>query len=297
MIKKTLYFGNPKYLSVSLQQLKINDPNDATTTSIPIEDIGIIVFDHPQITYTQSVICQLIENNAVLIWCGYNHLPISYTLPLAHNDIYSEKVKFQINASEPLKKQLWKQTVSQKLKNQIAVLDYFGYSTHKIERMIPKISSGDVENFEGQAAVIYWNQLFEDYNTRRGRKEAYPNAFFNYGYAILRAVIARSLVGSGCLPVLGIHHTNKYNSYCLADDIMEPYRPIVDKMVLEYLITENPQHENLSTKDKAFLLQIPVIDILIDGKSSPLMLAAQRTTASLDKCYQGILNKIKYPTL
>jgi len=297
MIKKTIYFGNPKYLSVSLNQLKITDPSDQQVSSIPIEDIGLVVVDHQQITLTQRVVNQLIGNNAAILWCGDNHLPISMTLPMADNDTFSQKARCQIQATEPLKKQLWKQTVSAKIQNQIAVLRYFGHPTAKLEKMLVRIGSGDPENVEGQAAAIYWQFLFEPFDVTRGRYEPFPNAHFNYGYAILRAVIARNLVGSGCLPILGIHHTNKYNAYCLADDIMEPYRPIVDKVILEYLHNKTDWEEQLTKEDKAFLLQIPVIDIEIEGKKSPLMVGAQRTTASLVRCYEGVLNKIRYPIL
>ncbi len=301
MIKRTLYFGNPAYLSVKNSQLCIRKPSTKAGIedehAIPIEDIGIVVADHQQVTFTHTVITSLQENNAVIIWCGLNHLPLAMTLPLMANDTYSQKLKYQIEASEPLKKQLWKQTITAKIQNQANLLRILGYKTLHLDKMIPRISSGDTENYEGQAAAIYWNQILDKYNVTRGRHEGGPNALFNYGYAILRAVIARNLVGSGCLPVLGIHHTNKYNSYCLADDIMEPYRPIVDKYILDYLKDKSEINDELTIVDKAHLLKIPVIDICIQGKDSPLMVGAQRTTASLVKCYQGTARKILYPDL
>ena len=301
MIKRTLYFGNPAYLSVKNRQLNIkkSDPNLGTDEihNIPIEDVGIVVADHPQITMTQSVITSLQENNAIIVWCGDNHLPLSMSLPIYANDTYSEKVRYQIEASEPLKKQLWKQTIVAKIQNQANLLRSLGHKSIMLDKMIPRISSGDSDNYEGQAAAIYWQYILKKYDVTRGREEGGPNAFFNYGYAILRAVIARNLVGSGCLPVLGIHHTNKYNPYCLADDIMEPYRPIVDQFILAYLNDTN-DHDGILTKaDKAYLLKIPVIDVSIQGKMSPLMVGAQRTTASLAKCYQGASRKILYPEL
>ena len=301
MIKRTLYFGNPAYLSVKNSQLCIHKPSTTAGIedqhSIPIEDIGIVVADHPQVTFTHTVITALQENNAVIMWCGPNHLPLAMTLPLMANDTYTQKVRYQIEASEPLKKQLWKQTITAKIRNQANLLRLLGYKTLHLDKMIPRISSGDTENYEGQAAAIYWQQILEKYEVTRGRDEGGPNALFNYGYAILRAVIARNLVGSGCLPVLGIHHTNKYNAYCLADDIMEPYRPIVDQYILDYLRDKLDIHDQLTLEDKAYLLKIPVIDISIQGKDSPLMVGAQRTTASLVKCYQGTARKILYPDL
>lgn len=301
MIKRTLYFGNPAYLSVKNSQLCIRKKDDDTaleeTHTIPIEDIGILIADHAQVTFTHTVITALQENNAVMIWCGPNHLPLAMTLPLMANDTYTQKVRYQIEASEPLKKQLWKQTITAKIQNQANLLRSLGYKTLHLDKMIPRISSGDTENYEGQAAAIYWQQILDKYEVTRGRHEGGPNALFNYGYAILRAVIARNLVGSGCLPVLGIHHTNKYNAYCLADDIMEPYRPIVDQYILDYLKDKSEIKDVLSMEDKAYLLKIPALDISIQGKDSPLMVGAQRTTASLVKCYQGTARKILYPDL
>ena len=301
MIKRTLYFGNPAYLSVKNSQLFIMKKVATTgldeTHTVPIEDIGILIADHVQVTFTHTVITSLQENNAVIIWCGSNHIPLAMTLPLMANDTYTQKVRYQIEASEPLKKQLWKQTITAKIQNQASLLRLLGYKTLHLDKMIPRISSGDTENYEGQAAAIYWQQILEKYEVTRGRDEGGPNALFNYGYAILRAVIARNLVGSGCLPVLGIHHTNKYNAYCLADDIMEPYRPIVDRYILDYLKDKSELKDELTLEDKAYLLKIPVIDISIQGKDSPLMVGAQRTTASLVKCYQGTARKILYPDL
>lgn len=297
MIKKTIYFGNPAYLSVKQKQLCIRKPEENNVTTIPIEDIGIIVADHPQITFTHSVVIALQENNAVIMWCGANHLPLTLSLPLFANHTYNEKVRYQIEATEPLKKQLWKQTIVAKIQNQASVLRYLGYKPIKLDKMIPRVSSGDPDNFEGQAAAIYWDLLLKEYEVTRGRYDGGPNALFNYGYAILRAVIARNLVGSGCLPVLGIHHKNKYNPYCLADDIMEPYRPIVDKYIMDYLKNRQDFDEALTKEDKAYLLNVPVLDTLIKKKSSPLMVGAQRTTVSLVGCYTGETRKILYPEI
>lgn len=299
MIKRTIYFGNPAYLSISNKQLCIKKTGDSENTehTIPVEDIGVVVADHIQLTFTHSVITSLQENNAVIIWCGSNHIPVSMSLPIVANDTYTERVRYQIEASEPLKKQLWKQTVAAKIQNQSYLLRHLGSKTMHLDKMIPRINSGDPENYEGQAAAIYWNYILKDYGVTRGRDMGSPNHLFNYGYAILRAVIARNLVGSGCLPVLGIHHTNKYNAYCLADDIMEPFRPIVDKMVIEYLARNKDIGDELTKEDKAYLLQIPAMDIYMEGKMSPLMVGAQRTTASLVKCYQGTARKIVYPDL
>jgi len=299
MIKKTLYFGNPVYLSQRLNQMLLEFPPSTKkeARTIPIEDVGLMVLDHQQITITHALVNALINNNAAVLWCDEKHLPNGLVLPFAQNHTFTEKIRTQLDASEPLKKQLWKQTVQQKIINQAAVLQFFDFDAKKLQRMADKVQSGDPDNYEGQAAAWYWTCLMKQYETKRGREEGGPNIFLNYGYALLRAVTARSLVGSGCLPAVGIFHRNKYNAFCLADDIMEPYRPYVDRFVFEYLhnLTEIP--EKLSTTDKGYLLNIPVIDTLVENRNGPLMVNMQRTTAGLMNCFEGSARKIPYPTL
>ncbi len=309
MIKRTLYFGNPAYLSMNLDHLEHRIPaveknsgipvgmKEDAVTRIPIEDIGLVILDHKQITITHGLCEKLLENNASVLWCDKSHHPKGLLLPLSDNATQSEKLKYQFEASEPLKKQLWRQTVEQKIKNQASVLTHFGKDAQALEYLSREVKSGDTSNIEGRAAAIYWQRLLEEFETTRGRYEQPPNHMLNYGYAILRAIIARSLVGSGCLPVLGIHHRNKYNHYCLADDIMEPFRPFVDKLVLEYIYENEFLPSDLGLNEKRYLLGLPVLDVSIDEKSSPLMVAAQRTTSSLMKCFMGECRKILYPVL
>lgn len=294
MIKKTLYFSKPTYLSVKQQQLVVKQ--DDTERNIPIEDIGVLIIDNYQITITHHVIQKLVDNNCALITCNDKHHPIGLMLNLDGHTQQTEKFKAQIVASEPLKKQLWQQTIKAKLQNQANVLDKWEIPSKYINNLIPKILSGDTSNQEAQAARYYWQVLYqeEEPNFYRERFGDYPNNLLNYGYAILRATVARGLVASGLLPTLGIFHRNKYNAYCLADDIMEPYRPYVDHLVKE-IMTDHPQETELTTNIKKILLQIPAIDIEIDKKKSPLMVGLQRTTASLASCFEGKTKKIIYP--
>jgi CRISPR-associated protein Cas1 len=225
-------------------------------------------------------------------------MPTGLLLPLAGNTTQSERFRAQIEASQPLRKQLWQQTVQMKVLNQSAVLQrYRKLSCSNMEAWAKQVKSGDSENVEGRAAVYYWQNLFPSIpNFRRDREGIPPNALLNYGYAILRAVVARSLVVSGLLPTLGIHHHNRYNAYCLADDIMEPYRPYVDALVVE-LVDSGADYSMLTPELKAKLLTIPVLDVVINDRRSPLMVGVGQTTASLYKCYDGELRKIAYPTL
>lgn len=308
MIKKTLYFGNPAYLSMSKAQLVIQIPevqaNNTLTPefkkmnerTIPIEDIGMVVLDNKRITITSGVIEGLLENNCALITCDSKSMPTGLMLPLEGNTLQSERFRHQIDASLPLKKQLWQQTVKQKIMNQENILFMYGKTnTQCMKVWYHEVKSGDTENVEAKAAAYYWKHIFPDIpNFVRGRELDPPNNLLNYGYAILRAIIARALVGSGLLPTLGIHHHNRYNAYCLADDMMEPYRPFVDELVIQ-IMKEVKDYTELTRDIKAMLLNIPVLDVLIEGKRYPLMVAAGITTASLAKCFSGEIRQIKYP--
>ena len=302
MIKRTLYFGNPAYLSLRNSQLVINLPeangmDDRTgNNTIPIEDIGIILLDHKQITITQGLLEALLSNNAAVITCDSSRMPVGLLLPLSGNTTQSERFQAQIDASLPLRKQLWQQTVQAKIGNQAYVLNTCRNAVVKnMLAWVDEVKSGDSDNLEARAAAYYWANMFPAIpEFRRGREGTPPNNLLNYGYAILRAVVARSLVASGLLPTLGIHHHNRYNAYCLADDIMEPYRPFVDKLVVELTDTGEDIQE-LTKSLKAKLLSIPVLDVIINDQRSPLMIALGITTASLAKCYLGEARKIVYP--
>ena len=232
-----------------------------------------------------------------MITCSSNHLPVGLILPLYGNTIQNERFRYQLDAYLPLRKQLWQQTVQAKIANQAAVLKYATGSIHNnMQVWATDVRSGDSANMEARAAAYYWKTLFQDIDGFvRGRDEDEPNNLLNYGYAIVRAVIARALVSSGLLPTLGIHHHNRYNAYCLADDIMEPYRPYVDKTVFDICRKGGPLR--LTTELKRELLSIPTTDVFINDKRSPLMVAATTTTASLVKCFTGEMRKISYPIM
>lgn len=308
MIKKTLYFGNPAYLSLRNSQLVIKLPEVETNKelpdllrkeavrSIPVEDIAIVILDNRRVTMTQGLLECLLENNCSVVTCDSKGLPVGLFLPLYGNTTQNERFRYQLDASQPLKKQLWQQTIRRKIENQSAVLRACTrQETGCMDSWATEVKSGDPNNLEARAAAYYWKYLFPDNPCFvRDREGSPPNNLLNYGYAILRAVIARALVCSGLLPTLGIHHHNRYNAYCLADDIMEPYRPYVDKLVIR-IMAENGDYPQLTKGIKAELLTIPVLDVLIEGKRSPLMIAASVTTASLFKCFSGESRKLLYP--
>lgn len=265
--------------------------------TIPIEDIGVIIMDNKQLTITSGAMEQLLESNVAVITCDSHSMPNGMLLPLYGNTLQSERFTDQLQASLPLKKQLWQQTIESKINNQAAMLYYArGEETRNMIIWANNVRSGDADNMEARAAAFYWKNVFpqlQDFN--RARDGAAPNNLLNYGYAILRGIIARALVGSGLLPTMGIHHHNRYNAYCLADDIMEPYRPYVDKMVFDYCNEHEDWCPSLTKEAKVHLMGLPVHDVFIDDKRSPLMIAATTTTSSLYKCFSGASRKILYP--
>jgi CRISPR-associated protein Cas1 len=300
MIKRTLYFGNPAYLKTAHEQLVFESPETGESKKVPIEDIGVLILDNQQITITQALVAKLLVNNTALITCDATHHPTGLLLNLDGHTLQSARFSAQIEASVPLKKQLWQQTVSAKIGNQATLLQKQRLPVEQMLTWAKEVKSGDPDNLEGRAAVHYWKNLFTHTaigtSFQRDREGLPPNNLLNYGYAILRAIVARSLVASGLLPTLGIFHRNQYNAYCLADDIMEPYRPFVDKLVWE-LVLANGQFLEMGPTMKKHLLTLPAMDVLLKGEKSPLMVAVQKTTASLARCLEGKIRKIDYPEL
>lgn len=298
MIKRTLMFSNPAYLSHRNSQMVISFPDkEKDDRTVPIEDIGVVVLENQQITISHGCIAALLQNNVAVVSCDATHMPTGLILPLDGGHTQAERFRYQIEASVPLKKQLWQQTIQQKIYNQACVLERLKIPAENMFRWSKSVRSGDPDNFEGRAAAYYWQNIFSEYlEFNRGRAGEPPNNLLNYGYAILRAVVARSLVSSGLLPTLGIFHRNKYNAYCLADDIMEPYRPFVDLIVYD-IVSEELDYEVLTTDLKMRLLTLPQVDVEFDDMTSPLLVGMSRTTASLARCFEGVSRKINYPSI
>lgn len=311
MIKKTLYFGNPTYLSLRNEQLVIkvaevsnskSIPNDAKKSleiTKPIEDLGYVVLDNKQITITSGALNALLANNCAVISCNEKGMPSGMFLTIDSHSVQSEKFRDQMSCSLPLRKQLWQQTVRAKIENQTAVLRKYTNAEYGcMQDWSESVKSGDSDNLEARAAAYYWKNVFHPRieNFNRSREGEFPNSLLNYGYAILRAIVARSLVVSGLLPTLGIFHRNKYNAYCLADDIMEPYRPYVDEIVIKLISNSNREIELTTDIKKEFLI-LPTKDVYIAGQTCPLMNAVYKTTSSLYKCFSIEQRKISYPKI
>jgi len=302
MIKRTLCIESPCHLKCRNDQLVVSFEHvkgleDRAEKTVPIEDIGILVLEHQQITLSHYLLDKLLGNNASVITCNETRHPSGMMLPLESNILQSERFRAQIEATEPLKKQLWQQTVKAKITNQASVLKNRDIPNNLLTNLAQSVKSGDADNCEAVAAAYYWKHLFPPaWQFYRKRDGLPPNNLLNYGYAILRATVARALTGAGLLPTLGIFHRNRYNAYCLADDIMEPYRPFVD-IIVRGIIEKTSAVDELTKELKVLLLNLPANDVLIDGETSPLMIATQRTAASLAKCYAGEQRKIIYPQM
>ena len=292
MIKRTLLVENKTVITTKNLQLILK--SEIKESSIPIEDIGFLVIDNNETYLSIPAINLLVENNTAIIICGTNHLPNGMFLNLNSHHIQQEIFKNQIDASAPLKKQLWQHTIVEKITNQGILLEKITGNKNAFPFLASKVVSGDTTNMEGVAASQYWKSFFE-VDFKRERFGDYPNNFLNYGYAILRAATARALSGSGLLNTLGIHHKSKYNAFALADDIMEPFRPIVDEAI--YAIMQNFEEQELNTAIKAELLKILTRTVYFKEEKSPLMVALQKTASSLQQCYTGDRKKIKYPKL
>ena len=293
MIKRTLFFSHAVCLSARHKQLVIFSKETQEETLVPIEDIGFVIVENALVSLTIPLINELTDNNCALIFCNEKHLPFSMTMPLDCNEIQSQLFSAQINAKLPVKKKCWKQIVEYKIKNQGLVLKKYDLDFTRLVDFSKCVKSGDPTNMESQAAKFYWDNLFGK-KWSRDRFGDFPNNYLNYGYAILRAATARALVGSGLLPTLGIHHHNKYNAYCLADDLMEPYRPFIDDEVIEYIST-NPDEKELGLEFKKRILQVLTRDVKMGNLTRPMMVALSMTSSSLANALSNESEKLKLP--
>ena len=261
--------------------------------SVPIEDIGFVVLEDQQTSITLPLLNALSDNNVAVIFCGENRMPNAMLMNLDSNKTQGESYRSQIEASEPLKKGLWKQIVEAKIRNQSALLQKLGRDGSKLKPYYMNVKSADADNREGIAAKIYWSELFGT-DFIRSRDGLPPNNLLNYGYTILRAAVTRSIMGSGLFPAFGIFHRNRYNAFPLADDLMEPYRPYVDELVYNL---HNQGHEQLTKEVKGQLLRILFVDTHFDKVMRPLDVGLTFTSSSMAKCLSGIQKKIVYPLL
>jgi CRISP-associated protein Cas1 len=296
MIKHTIEISqNPAYLSVKLDQLHISRKNGDEDMDTPIacEDIGVLILDHPQITCSQAALARLIETGAVVVLCGKNHLPAGVLLPLTDHCEVVHRIQDQINATLPSKKRLWQQIIAAKIRAQAGNLSHNPSAVEKLEILARQVRSGDPTNIESQAARIYWSAwLGEKHGFRRNKDGDGINALLNYGYAVLRAAVARALVSAGLTPSLGIQHCNRSNAFCLADDLLEPLRPLVDLRVRQLSETGSAE---LDKNAKAALLGLLTFPVQVGEFTGPLMVALHRYMASFVRCLSGEEKRLLIP--
>ncbi|MCK6601196.1 MAG: type II CRISPR-associated endonuclease Cas1 [Bacteroidetes bacterium] len=294
MLKRTLLFENPALLSRKNNQLEIKLLETGELKQTPIEDIGVLILEHPQITVTHSLLTFCAENQTVVVTCSSNHMPSGIFLPIDGHHLQQAHIDAQWNAKKPKRKAIWQTIIKSKITNQGRNLETLNLNPAPLFLWAKKVSSGDGTNLEARAAKYYWQELFKDQTGfTRDQDGNPPNNLLNYGYAILRSVTARAVVASGLHPSIGVHHQNEYNAWCLADDLMEPYRPFVDRVVRE--IADHREISEITRPIKAELLKIPVLDVKISGERSPLAIAVQQTTSSLAQVFLGNRKELSLP--
>ena len=294
MLKRTLVFSNPITLSLRNCQLVLaykDDPNNKQT--IPIEDIGVILIDHQQVSITIPLMNALVEGNVQVVVCNDHGMPSAMLQSFEGNNLQGEILRNQIGVGEVLKKQIWKQIVEAKIKNQSALLNKVGRNGSILKPYYQNVKSGDTDNREGIAARIYFSELFGELFVR-DRSLSGINLLLNYGYTILRAATARSLVSSGLLPAIGIFHHNRSNAFPLADDIMEPYRPYVDEIVYDLAMQGRLE---LTKNNKADLIKVLYADTQFVKVTRPLSVGLSLTSASLAKCFAKEQVKLSLPLM
>jgi len=294
MIKQTLMFTTPVSLSLKDQQMVITFKDDKDTVTRPIEDIGFVIIENPMISITVPLLNELADNNVTVVFCDKKQMPKTMLMPLEGNTTQQESYKYQLEASAPTKKNVWKQLVESKIRNLSILLNKVGKNGDILKQYYMNVKSGDTDNREGAAAREYWSRIF-DKGFKREREGLPPNNLLNYGYTILRAAVSRALIGSGLYPAFGVFHRNRYNAFPLADDVMEPYRPFVDEIVY-YLYCEEGAME-LDNQSKSKLLRLLFSDVKMGKVTRPLENALSLTTASLLKYYKGEIDKLSLPMM
>jgi CRISPR-associated protein Cas1 len=294
MIKQTVEIsGSDTKISLKNRQLIIRR-DGCQIGQVSIEDIGILILDSPTAVFTTASVVELANEGAVVVLCDSKHMPTAIMNPVTANTLQCERLTSQANAKLPLKKRLWKQIVKAKVLNQLKNLPEEDATKNKFMKMLDNLFSGDPQNIEAQASRLYWSLWLGQKEFRRNSTGAPPNNMLNYGYAILRAVTARAIVGSGLHPSLGLHHKNRYDSFSLASDLMEPFRPLIDRVVRDLFLSGCKE---LNQATKADILKALTYQVEIKSKSGPLFVEIEKMAKSLVDCYQGKLKKMVIPEL
>lgn len=294
MIKRTIDISEPAYLHIKNNQLLI-ERDSVVIGTVPVEDLGVLVLQHPAIVVTQATIIACQKNNTAVVFCDERHLPYSMALPLSEgNKLHNRILREQVSISEPTRKRMWKQIVQEKIRQQALTLRLFEKKYLAVSRLAEKVKLGDIQNHEAQAAQKYWPLLMGK-EFRRDPNIQGLNSILNYGYSIIRASVARALVAGGLHPSIGLHHHNQYDSLALADDLMEPFRPWVDRKA--YLIAQGNDKPEIDRETKQELLGLLAAEVEYDNKTLPFMVASHRLVANLKRAWTDRSVIVKYPQL
>ena len=282
-------------LSVRHAQLVI-ERNESAAVSVPLEEICTLIASNRAVVYSNAVLAGLMEHGAVFVCCDERCMPVGWMLPVANHHLQGERFDQQVSSGEPVNKRIWQQIVRAKIRAQSALLLHLRGDDAGLAAMVERVQSGDPMNVEAQAARRYWPLVFGDAEFRRNRDANDQNRFLNYGYAVVRAVVARAICAAGLHPSIGLHHENRYDAFPLADDLMEPFRPLVDHAVA-VLIKSTPKDAPLDRKSKAFLIESVLGPFLIEDELRGLFDIASRMAVSLVKVYAGSAKKLSLPEL
>lgn len=294
MINRILDFSEtPARLRVHIAQLVVERQN-LPEVSVPLADLAVVLVAHPQVTFSQAVLSGLAAAGGVFVTCDGRNLPVGMLLPLAGHTTQAERFAAQASAPLPMRKRLWQQIVRAKVQAQASLLVKLRGTDFGLGALVSRVHSGDPSNVEARAARRYWPQVFADLDFRRHRENEDQNVLLNYGYAVLRAIVARAICAAGLHPSLGIHHHNRYNAFCLADDLMEPYRPVVDRAVAEYMTTHDEPYK-LEAAAKQNIIGELTGRYAVDGQQRTLFDTAARMASSLADVFLGKAEELELP--
>lgn len=287
----------PVRLHTQLEQLVLDTDNNEKRLSIPLDDVAVLVISHPQASFTHSALSKLSSRNGTLIVCDEKHQPVGMLMPLQGHHLQCERFITQANVKEPKRKRLWQQIVKAKIKAQSILIKRMRGSDYGLKKLVERVRSGDPENIEAAASRRYWKYLFGDNRFRRDRTRNDYNIHLNYGYAVLRAITSRAVCAAGLHPALGLHHHNRYDSFPLASDLMEPFRVIVDKAVVLYSEKDVNHSPEFDKAAKEFILSAFSKHLKIDGEWKTIFNTIARTASSLSQVFMGQRNNLLLPKI
>jgi len=265
-------------------------------TTIPLGEVAVLLLAQPQVVLTEAVLAGLAAAGGMLVPCDAKHMPAGMLLPLEAHFTQGERFALQAQASLPVRKRLWQSVVKTKIRAQARVLTELNGHDSGLSELLPRVRSGDPANVEAEASRRYWPALFADPRFRRDRYGDNQNRLLNYGYAVLRAIVARAVCAAGLHPCLGLHHHNRYDAFALADDLMEPFRPMVDRVTAAYCHKYGAD-ALLDKAAKAALIGALMRRLDVGGESRTLFDVAQRTAASLAAVFAGERRTLVLPEL